>query len=419
MTNAELYRDAAMVCAGRSAMRALIVASVMTIGACLDPVDPTDAAVVEVKVTFDGANTADTIQVRGTTRARAAAIASQGYDLGRSDFSYSSSDEAVATVDLVGVVRAVSPGTATIRATLTGGVAGEGKVIVLPSTVEYTIPVGKSPGAMAFSPDYTRLYVTIAADSLAVVDALGYFRLSSLGLGLPGTGVAATAEAVYVTHPASDSVSIIATSTTTITKRIFVGDGPTGASATAERAFIAVRGGRRIAVVEGEQTVGGIQVNGEPREVAVSRDGRRLFATVETGGGWRLVVAHPAAHDTLHSVALSSAPGAIATDLSGRRVYVLLPSESMVRIFVEGSDGRYTEAASLAVGAGAGGISARLIGDPLVVASGAPLTVFDGVTTTVSERIPDVGTGPVAIRPDGVFAFVAAVSDNLLRVIGL
>ena len=399
--------------------RSLMAAAMVSLGACLDPVDPSAAAVAAVQVTFDGANIADTIQVRGTTRARAAAIASQGYDLGRTDFTYSSSNEAIAIVDVVGVVRAVSPGTATIRATLPNGPSGEGRVVVVPSTVEYTIPVGKSPGAMGFSPDYTRLYVTIAPDSVAIVDALGYFRLSALRLGMPGTGVAATAEAVYVTHPTGDSVSVIATATNTLTRRIFVGAGPAGASATAERAFIAARGARRIVIVEGGQAVSAIPVNGEPREVAVSRDGRRLFATVEAGGSWRLVAAIPASPDTIHSIALSSAPVAIATDLSGKRAYVLLPTEARVVVFAEGTDGRYTQAGSLSVGAGAGGVSARLVGEPLVVASGAPLTVFDGVTTSVSERITDVGSGHVAIRPDGVFAFIAAVADNVLRVIGL
>lgn len=401
-------------------MRRLIIASTLVVlVGCLDPVDPSDATVAVVQVTFDGVNVADTIQVRGTTRARAAAIARQGYDLGRTDFSFSSSDAAVAVVDPMGVVRAVSPGRATIRATLPSGIAGEGVVVVVASTVEYTIPVGKSPGAMAFSPDYTRLYVIIGPDSLAIVDALGYFRLSGLRLGLPGVGVAATAEAVYVTHPASDSVSVIATATNTITKRVFVGGTPTGAAATAERAFISARSERRIVILEAGQPVSGIPVGGEPREVAVSRDGRRLFATVDAGTSWRLVIAIPASPDTLHSVALSSAPGAIATDLSGKRVYVLLPTEARVVVFAEGLDGRYGEAGALAVGAGAGGLSARLVGEPLVVASGAPLTVFDGVTIAVSERIANVGSGHVAIRPDGVFAFIAAVGDNLLRVIGL
>src|SRR5687768_9062070 len=91
------------------------------LGACLDPVDPSDAAVAAVEVMFDGTNTRDTIHVRGTTRARAIAVAQAGYDLGRTDFTFTSSNEAVAVVEATGVVRAVSPGTAVIRASLPGG----------------------------------------------------------------------------------------------------------------------------------------------------------------------------------------------------------------------------------------------------------------------------------------------------------
>ena len=51
--------------------------------------------------------------------------------------------------------------------------------------------------------------------SLAVVDALGFFRLLAVKLGLPGHSVAATADQVYVTHPDHDSVSVVSTSTST------------------------------------------------------------------------------------------------------------------------------------------------------------------------------------------------------------
>ena len=404
----------------RGARCAVAMAAIAMLGACLDPVDPSAASVASVMVTFGDTSTTDTVRVRGTTRARAAAIAQQGYDLGRTDFTFSSSNEAVAVVEPTGVVRAIGPGQAIIRAVLSGGMTGEGKVVVVPSTVEYTIPVGSSPGAMAFSPDFTRLFVTIAPDSLAIVDAFGYFRLSAVGLGLPGVGVAATSGAVYVTHPASDSVSVLTTATHTVTPRIFVGRAPTGAAATSERAFIAARGDRRIAVVDAGQVTGTIALAGEPHEVAVARDGRRLFATVDAGGGaWRLVAANPASRDTLHSIALTSAPSAISTDLTGTRVYVLLPSENRVAVFREGMDGRYTLAGTVNVGAGATGVSSRLVDVPLVVVSGAPVTVFDGATLAVSERIPDVGTGRVAVRPDGVFAFIAVAGSNVLRVIGL
>ena len=395
------------------------LAALTGVTGCLDPVDPGDAAVDKVQVTFDGTNTADTIQVRETTRANAAAVAKQGYDLGRTDFTFSSSNDAVAVVEPTGVVRAVAPGEAVIRATLRGGLVGEGRVVVVPSTVAYSIPVGTAPGGMAFSPDYTRLYVVIAPDSLAIVDALGYFRLSAVPLGLAGNAVAATGEAVYVTHPQSDSVSVIPTSTGSATRRIFVGRSPQGAAATPERAFIAVGGDRRIAVLAADATVGTIALAGAPRQLAVARDGRRLFATAYQDGAWRLVIAAPATTDTIHSVALSSEPMAIATDLSGSRVYVLLPTEARVAVFVEDAGGRYAAAGSVPVGAGATGVSSRLVGEPLVVASGQPVTIFNGATLATSEQVAGVGSGGVAVRPDGVFAFIADVAAGVLRVIGL
>ena len=422
---AERYGSHGVVAGRWSAMshraaRAAAVAAVALLGACLDPVDPGAAPVASIAVMFDGTNSKDTISVRGTTRARAIAVAEAGYDLGRTDFTFTSSNEAVAVVEPTGVVRAVAPGTAVIRATLPGGVVGQGEVLVLPSTVEYTIPVGNAPGAMSFSPDYTRLYVTIAPDSLAIVDALNYTRLSAVGLGRPGVGVAATSQSVYVTHPASDSVSVVSTANNSVTGRISVGRGPTGAAGTADRAFIAVRTERRIAIVDASGTVNTIGLAGEPRDIAVARDGRRVFATMDMGGGaWRLVVANPATRDTIHSIALSSAPGPIATDLSGTRVYVLLPAEGRAIVFAQGADGRFSLVGGIPVGANAGGISARVTGEPLVVVSGTPATIFDGGTLALSEQVANVGTGQVSVRPDGVFAFIANVGGNVLQVIGL
>ena len=57
------------------AARLFAIGGILMLGACLDPVDPGDAPVAAVEVLFDGTNTADTINVRGTTRARAIAVA--------------------------------------------------------------------------------------------------------------------------------------------------------------------------------------------------------------------------------------------------------------------------------------------------------------------------------------------------------
>lgn len=403
----------------RMVARAASIVALAGAAACLDPVDPSRAEVAEVRVMFGAADSADTVQVRGTTRARGVALAREGYDLGRTDFAFSSSDTTIATVDANGVVRGVRAGTAVISAALPDGSSGTGTVRVVSSTIAYTIAVGSAPGAMAFSTDYTRLFVTIAPDSLAIVDALGFFRLLAVKLGLPGHSVAATAEQVYVTHPNHDSVSVVSTGTSTVTGRIWVGAGPTGAAATSTRAFIAARYDRKIVIIESGKPLLGLPVGGEPHEVAVSRDGRRLFATVERENGWRLVVADPTYPDTLQSIALPGPPGAIATTASGDRVVVLLPGAGSVVTFSEGRDGRYTESSIVDVGETPGGVSIRLTGPALAVASGQPVSLLDALAGTISEQIVDVGTGQVAIRPDGLFVFVAAPGAGVLRVISL
>lgn len=386
---------------------------------CLDPVNPAEAEVAAIRVLFGAADTTDTVQVRGTTRARAIALARDGYDLGRTDFTYVSSDTTVAAVDPTGVVRGVRAGTAVIRAVLPDGRSGEGTLVVVASTIAYTIPVGSNPGAMAFSTDYTRLYVVTGPDSLAIVDALGFFRLLAVGLGLPGGGVAATGDAIYVTHPLSDSVSVVSTGTNAVNGRIWVGAGPTGAAATPTRVFIAARYDRKVVIVEPGKANLAIPAGGEPHEVAVSRDGRRLFATVESGGAWRLLAAAPAFPDTLESIALPGRPGAIATDGTGSRVYVLLPDAARVAVYGEGSDGRYRLEATVDVGASPGGVSARLAGTPLAVASGEPTTLFDVTSLQAPEHVSGAGSGHVAVRPDGLFAFIASRTSGVLRVITL
>jgi YVTN family beta-propeller protein len=396
-----------------------LVGSVLTLVGCLTPVDPAESAISEVRVSFDASASVDTIGLREITRARAAAISRTGFDLGRTDFAYATSDANVAIVDAAGIVRPVSPGTATIRASLPGGHAGEGTVVVLPSSVRYSIPVGTSPGSLAFSPDYTRLYVGLAADSLAVVDAIGFFRLQTIAIGLPARSVAATSQSVFATHVEADSVSVIDAATSRLVRRIHVGDGPAGIAATATRVFVALQHDRRIAVVAGDAIAGYINVDGAPVDVAVARDGRRVFATIETPTGWKLAVAAGAPGDAFAAVTLSSRPTSVATDASGTRVYILLPDEARAVVITEGSDGHYEVSGTVAVSADAGGISGRLTGDPLAVVSGAPTTLFDGITRSVSERIEGVGSGGVAVRPDGLFAFVADRANGVLRVVGL
>jgi DNA-binding beta-propeller fold protein YncE len=403
-------------------VRLLTAVALLATTACLSPIDPSTTGVAAVHATIgDGGFSIDTIQVRATTRVHASALAAAGYDLGDIGFTYTSSNTDVAVVDGNGTVRGIAVGSAIITATAPkGGSAATVSVLVVPSTIAYTIDVGGSPGPIAFSTDYTRAYVATANDSLVVIDALGFFRTNAAPIGDAASGIAATTDAVYVTHSASDSVSRVTTGSTQSLPDVFVGAGPGGIVARGPVAMVAARYDRRIAIVEGGTVTASILLAGEPHELALDRDGATLFATVDGGGGdWRVEIMHPASGDTSGSFAVAPGPTAIAASANGDRVYLLYPGEQLVRVYTLGSGG-WALQGSVATGASPGGIAARHVGDiSYVVASGEPATLFDGVSLEVYDRIAGAGTGPVAIRPDGLFAFVSAPGTTSIHVLGL
>ena len=398
-------------------------AALVAIAGCLSPADPSSSDIAAVRATVgDGGFASDTVQVRATTRVHAVAIAPAGYDLGLSGFTYSSSNNDVASVDENGTVRGVAPGTATITATAPkGGKSASVAVVVVPSTIAYTIEVGSSPGAIAFSTDYTRAYVATASDSLVVIDALGFFRTNVAPIGADASSIAATTGEIYLTHATLDSVTRVTTGSSQLLPRVFVGAGPSGVVAIGSRAYVAARYDRRIAIVEGGVVTGAVLLSGQPHQLALDRDGGRLFATIDAGaGGWRVAIVTPASADTAGSFAIAPDPTALAVSATGDRAYVLYAAERLVRVYALGTNGGYTLQGTVATGASPGGVAARHIGRvPYVVVSGEPATVFDGVTLQVYDRVSGAGNGPVAIRPDGLFAFVSAPGTTAVNVLGL
>ncbi|HUF27692.1 MAG TPA: Ig-like domain-containing protein [Gemmatimonadaceae bacterium] len=391
-----------------------------TLIGCLEPLNSGDVEVAHVQVAIGSAGApADTIQVRGTTRVRAIAYAPDGFDTGIADFRYASSDTLIAVVDSAGIVSGVSPGEAIITATAPRGESGSARVVVRPSTIAYTIDVGPEPGAIAFSNDFARGYVLTAPDTLVVLDALGFFRLGAIGLGLAAHGVAATTSQIYVTHPFDDSVSVVSPATHQRTGRIRIGAGPSGIVAAGARAFVAARADRRIVTVEDGAASGAIDVDGEPVELAISGDGRRLFATMRRGGAWHLLLADPQAGVAVSSVAVTGEPTAIATNADGSRVWVLFAGPRRVDAWTIAPGGEWASAGSATVGTGAAGIGARQVGTPYVIVSGEPATVIHGQTMAVVDRVAGGGAGRVAVRPDGLFAFLGVRSSGRVHVLAM
>jgi YVTN family beta-propeller protein len=396
-------------------LAALLLGSTL---ACLEPLDPSSVPVATVIVRVGANRIEDTIQVRHTARVYATAYARDGFDIGLTKFKYETSDPAIATVDSNGTVQGISPGIATITATAPQGQSGSVKIVVRPSVIAYTLGAPLQPGAIAFSTDYTRAFVAVKPDSIAVFDALGFFRISTVHLGYIPARIAATSSRLYATHPDIDSVSVVNTASSTKTGTIWVGAGPEGAAAAGNKVFIATRYDRKVVIIDNGVLTFGIPVNGEPRELTVSIDGKRLFASVDRGAaGWALVAMDPTFPDTLGSVPLTGEPKALATDRDGTRVYALIGST--VYVFESTPTGTYVAAGSVAVSTNAGGIAASPSGTPYVVVSGDETVIFNGETLAVLERIPDAGRGFVRVRPDGLFAFISSPEANVVHVVVL
>ena len=404
----------------RTDLRLLFAGATLALAACLDPLDPRDVAVEQVIARVGQNQRSDTIQVRHTTRVIATAYAREGYDIGLTDFEFTSSDPDIATVDENGTVQGISEGTVTITASIPQGKSGSVEIRVVPSTIAYTFQVPATPGQLTFSTDYSRAYLLTDPDSLIVLDALGMFRLTSAALAHDAYGIAATATRVYITHPDVDSVTVVSKASNQIVGKIWVGAGPTGAIGNGNRAYIAARYDRKVVIVENNQPTLGIPVDGEPHELAISIDGTRLFASVQRTDGWHIVVMDPSFPDTLSSFPVSSRPTAIAANGDGSRVYVLLGSENRLAAFEEGAGSDYTADGSVTVGAGASGVSASPSTDkPYVVVSGEPATILDGPTLTVLEQVPSAGNGWVVVRPDGIFVFIASPAAGVVNVVEL
>ena len=400
------------------AVRSTQLLLLLFLAGCLEPLDPSSVPVAKVIAKVGANKSVDTIQVRHTARVYATAYARDGYDVGLTTFTYRTSDPAVATVNETGTVQGIAPGEATITATAPQGQSGSVKIVVRPSVIAYTLGAPLEPGAIAFSTDYTRAFVAIKPDSIAVFDALGFFRISSVYLGYVPARIAATSSRLYATHPEVDSVSVVNTASSTKEATIWVGAGPQGIAAAGNRAFIATQFDNKVVIVDNGVLGLGIPVGGQPHELAASIDGKRVFASVDRGAdGWALVAMDPTFPDTIGSLPLAGEPKALATDRDGARVYVLIGST--VYVFATTPAGSYVAAGSVAVSTNAGGIAASASGNPYVVVSGDETVIFDGETLAILERIPDAGRGFVRVRPDGLFAFISSPEGNVVHVVVL
>lgn len=404
-------------------VRLLSAAATLLVTACLAPMDPARVPIGAVRVTLgDRSLTLDTIAVRRAVRVNAVALARDGgYELPIATFRYASSNTASAIVDSLGVVHAIAPGSAVISASASDGTRGQATVVVVPSSVDYDIPIGGTPGAITFSPDYTKAYVVLQSRSVAFIDAIGFFTTSTMPLDAEIGELAATGGLLYATHPTDGSVSVISTSTHVLRARIHVGGSPNGVVARGTRAWVATGGSQRIAVIDGESVTTSFAVQGAPSALALSGDGTLLYVAVTNGDAWSVAVIDASSGVERGRVALPGRPRSLALGANAtgaERLYVVMPDVGkMAELTLNGAE--LTIARAVSIASGTGGVAARGGDAPLVVVSGSPLGIYDGNTLGLIDAVSGAGAGAVALRPDGLFVFVGSAATNSVRVIGL
>ena len=108
----------------------------------------------------------------------------------------------------------------------------------------------------------------------------------------------------------------------------------------------------------------------------------------------------------------------MTTNADGSRVYVLLATGEL-RAFTATAGGALSAAGSVTTQNGATDIAARVVGPADLLVAGEPLLLLDGPTLATFDRVAGAGTGSVAIRPDGLFAFVITAGRRAINVVGL
>jgi YVTN family beta-propeller protein len=284
-------------------------------------------------------------------------------------------------------------------------------------TVTASVPVGKNPYGVAFSPDGTRLYVANAEDdTVSVIDThSGSPTYNSVNVTIP-VGVAPQEVAVspdgsrvYVTNGGDNTVSVVDAVTHTATNVIDLLAEPLGMAVRPDglTAFCSSHTGQWVSVIDTNPdsptyntSLSIIEVGLEPAGVAVSPDGANLYVamTVEH----TVAVVDAASHTVSGAIPVGNWPYGLAVSPDGARLYVTNAEHDNTVSVIDTHPGSPTY--NSVINAGDNSVS-------VIDTTVAPITVTDTI---------GVGTAPqgVAVSPDGSQVYVSNSSDNTVSVIG-
>jgi YVTN family beta-propeller protein len=159
---------------------------------------------------------------------------------------------------------------------------------------------------IALTPSKSRLLAVNTPDArlevFGIKDDGALFREASIPVGTePVSVIARTNSEAWVVNQLSDSVSIVDLDSGVVVKTLPVGDEPTDVAFAGSKAFVAVSQEDRIMVFDLgnlNSPPATIDIFGEdPRALAVSNDGSKVYAVVQQSGNQTTVIHGPVVHD--------------------------------------------------------------------------------------------------------------------------
>lgn len=272
-----------------------------------------------------------------------------------------------------------------------------------------------------------RAYVTNPAANTVTVVATDVKKITTtvpVGAGPDGIALTPTSSFAYVANSGSDTVTVIQVKGNAVAATVPVGDEPRrlAVNALGTRVYVANRGSDSVsvidtatnAVVDTIDAAGGAPLSA-PSGIAVNRLGTRLY--VGNAGSNSVSVIDVATNLAVATISLPAAPGEIAVRPDGARLAVALPAIGTVA-FINTADNSLLSLTT--VGLNPSGLAFRSLGDLLYVANSASntLSVIDGVTNAVSWNIVNgVGLTPagIDISADGQAAYVVNTGAGTLQ----
>ncbi len=318
-------------------------------------------------------STATLVSLGESVQLNASAQDGSGNSISGKTFTWSSSDESVATVSVSGLVLAIANGATTITATTDGvqdaaslTVAQEASQIVVTPGAARLVTIGLTIQLAASASDANgnpipltwsssdQNVATVSATGLVSAVAPGSVTVTANAGGVSGSATIDVGTVAYVTNFDAQNVSVIATSTNTVVATVPVGTQPIAVALTPDGAFAYVTnssGSVSVLSTASNTVVATVPVGSLPFGVAITPDG--AFAYVTNRGTNDVSVITTSTNTVVATVPVGSGPGGVAITPDGAFAYV---TNSPGSVFVL-STASNTVVATVPVGAGPFGVA--------------------------------------------------------------